>query len=1823
MVHEIGAVRASASLDATAFEAGVRNTRSSLRVLEGGFQETSREAVRSIEGMASAWSKGGAKTDQAVRRQIELLTGVDTATKNTSATTKAWVAQLSRQAQSFDRLRSSLDPVFASSKRYEATVKQIEGAVRSGIVSQEEGNRVLDQAAQKYLGLVPAAEQAARAQEKAASKARELRDTYEATRASVDPLYASSRQYEAVQRQMNEAVSAGAVSQKEASLVLDRAATQYLGAGNAVAAYGKSARVGTFQTANLAAQFNDIGVMLAAGQNPFMLAVQQGTQVSQVLNQMGGKTEILRGLSAGFMSMISPVSLATIGIIAGGAALLQWGLSAIGANEDADALSKTIEELDRALSAVDKQLDLSKKGFADLRAEFYGSEEGIRSLINAQRDFDLGEVIQQAEKLHQSLEASYSGSFYKGSRVEQLQAAFGLLRGETRNLAADLDALGKAEGLTKQLEATRHIREHFLAMVGSQEDLTGSRAEFYKSLLLSEAALSRALAKQKQVEGSVDAATQAMIRQHKIYGNSRIEAEKMQMAAAEIIAKYERQADLQSAIAAHGKDSSEVEQLKLDAALRTAEALIEQEGLSGAVAQSVREAAIAAYDTEVNAAAAADALKAAEAAAKGLASAIAAAAGFSANLEGGVRILEAEVRALEQGADAAVASGLEAKRIRAENLRDAQIAAGQDRLIADAQLALDMATIDRQGELIIQKKALAKANREAGSSGAAASRNSLAGILQEIAHRRKLLSLTGDQRAEYEAIIQVQRRLGKEASKVTKAQIDGLADQLVQMDKLQAEYDRAANRAQDISGQITDALFDPDSAGDAAREMFQTFATEFTRNKIVLPIVGQNLGTQGSVSAVAGAGGSGGGLLGGAGNLLGLGGGGGWLSGAAQGVWSGLGGVLSGGGLGSSFANLGGLIAGTSSGLGALGAALPALGIAIAGITLLVKGFSREYKGSGLRGHFGAEGFDGEQFSFYKGGVFRSDRTDTKPFDVEFEAILDESIVSMTQGLRDMADVLDLNSDAINKFIAADFQIWTNDMDQASIQAAFEDQMLIAANGMAELILTTEKFSQIGENAFETLTRLSTSLMSVNNVMDLLDGKQFKSTLGGGSKASDLIDQFGGADQFTATTTSYWQTYYSQAEQHEELMNRLADQFDSLNMTMPETREGFRDLVEAQRLGTTEGREAYAALLGLSGAFSELVPATTEVETGLQGVTEATGNVSERLGLLRQLYTLQGRETELRTLQLSQIDEGNRRLQERIWRLEDEAAVGREAEGLRSQILQLRGREARLRELELAALDPANQALQQRIYALQDEQAALEAQRAVRDERQGLREELWGVLGRTEQLRARELAGLDSSNRALQERIWRLEEESAVADERQSLQEQLWQALGRTDRLRKRELAGLDASNRALQERIWRLEDEAVLMERLRDGVSAAMGAVSDAVGAEIDKVRDNAQTQLDRLSGELSEASTRSAEARSSVIGFINDIETGSVGAFRRMRDQIAQALDDRGPISIEQELVGYKRAQAQIIDFATGQAFTEDQLETALSGIKTDSSRFFSSYADYAFDTAQTTQTLRSLEAVTEGQLSEAEQQVVALRELYEVSEEGFTSLEEAVAAMEMETAKASQLEREISTLETWRDQQIAILDDQLAAAQEQANAALGISDALLSVAAALGGLDTALGSLASFSGEQTRNQQRNHAIANQTGNVTALWDYEQAILGKSREDLTDWQRGVFESLRTQGFSGGGYTGAGSRSGGLDGEGGFLAMLHPRETVVDHHKGQTFGGDNWDVVQAVNALAQDLGARLERLEAHARETNINTGKSAHIQTDWHRNGSLEVKTA
>lgn len=75
------------------------------------------------------------------------------------------------------------------------------------------------------------------------------------------------------------------------------------------------------------------------------------------------------------------------------------------------------------------------------------------------------------------------------------------------------------------------------------------------------------------------------------------------------------------------------------------------------------------------------------------------------------------------------------------------------------------------------------------------------------------------------------------------------------------------------------------------------------------------------------------------------------------------------------------------------------------------------------------------------------------------------------------------------------------------------------------------------------------------------------------------------------------------------------------------------------------------------------------------------------------------------------------------------------------------------------------------------------------------------------------------------------------------------------------------------------------------------------------------------------------------------------------------------------------------------------------------------------------------------------------------------------------------------------------------------------------------------------------------------------------------------TDWGALIAKFFS---FDGGGYTGSGSRSGGVDGKGGFPAILHPRETVIDHTKGSGGGVSVTIINQSgtpVQALAQQRG--------------------------------------
>jgi len=273
--------------------------------------------------------------------------------------------------------------------------------------------------------------------------------------------------------------------------------------------YSKSANVARLNTANLAAQGNDVIVMALAMQDPLQLALQQGTQVSQVLNQMGSRQDIIRGLGTAFMSLINPVSLATIGILAGGTALTQWILSADEAEAEAASLQDRLSELSKVQAQLNMELRELRLGVSpeelvlidaiiEKRRELDGLERtrqnvgiGARGAAGRQNAQALGEAQAELQGLQQQLEALRAAQAEK----EQLKTANRELADQERMIGQQLmDAVAQravatteARAMIVELQAQAELQE-LVALFGAdsrevaEARLVAERAVFEETL---------------------------------------------------------------------------------------------------------------------------------------------------------------------------------------------------------------------------------------------------------------------------------------------------------------------------------------------------------------------------------------------------------------------------------------------------------------------------------------------------------------------------------------------------------------------------------------------------------------------------------------------------------------------------------------------------------------------------------------------------------------------------------------------------------------------------------------------------------------------------------------------------------------------------------------------------------------------------------------------------------------------------------------------------------------------------------------------------------------------------------------------------------------------------------------------------------------------------------------------------------------------------------------------------------------------------------------------------------------------------------------------
>lgn len=163
-----------------------------------------------------------------------------------------------------------------------------------------------------------------------------------------------------------------------------------------------------------------------------------------------------------------------------------------------------------------------------------------------------------------------------------------------------------------------------------------------------------------------------------------------------------------------------------------------------------------------------------------------------------------------------------------------------------------------------------------------------------------------------------------------------------------------------------------------------------------------------------------------------------------------------------------------------------------------------------------------------------------------------------------------------------------------------------------------------------------------------------------------LQEAAGGLQAYAQLSDSYYQNYFSEAEREVRLREEITQAMRELGFQMPETRDGFRALIEAQNLNSEAGVKNVAALLQLESAFAQLTPA-------IEGAGNAASNAGEALRvreqLERQLLQAQGNTVAIRQLEIDRLGEletaevdNLAALQRRIWAIEDEKTAQQEAE---------------------------------------------------------------------------------------------------------------------------------------------------------------------------------------------------------------------------------------------------------------------------------------------------------------------------------------------------------------------------------------------------------------------------------------------------------------------------------------------------------------------------------------------------------------------------------
>ena len=138
----------------------------------------------------------------------------------------------------------------------------------------------------------------------------------------------------------------------------------------------------------------------------------------------------------------------------------------------------------------------------------------------------------------------------------------------------------------------------------------------------------------------------------------------------------------------------------------------------------------------------------------------------------------------------------------------------------------------------------------------------------------------------------------------------------------------------------------------------------------------------------------------------------------------------------------------------------------------------------------------------------------------------------------------------------------------------------------------------------EETNRMYTLFSTVKGALELLNKPMFDTTTAGYALTETFVEMFGGIEGLKTSVSSYYDNFYSEAEKELNIRNQLTAALSEQNLTLPKTKDEYRNLVEAQDLTTEAGRANYAVLLKNAGAFAELTPAASAANKQITGLNK-------------------------------------------------------------------------------------------------------------------------------------------------------------------------------------------------------------------------------------------------------------------------------------------------------------------------------------------------------------------------------------------------------------------------------------------------------------------------------------------------------------------------------------------------------------------------------------------------------------------------------------------